>query len=78
MLYNEQLHRCRYRMGGVPRVLRVVRAPRMGDHEMPVKTQWIHPYWIIASGAIGIAVVLWFVVSVVAPIVCFLKPGCAL
>lgn len=45
---------------------------------MPVKTQWIHPYWIIASGAIGIAVVLWFVVSVVAPIVCFLKPGCAL
>jgi hypothetical protein len=41
------------------------------------KTPWIHPYWIIASGAIGIPTV-WFFVFVVAPIICFLKPRCAL
>jgi hypothetical protein len=42
-----------------------------------MKTPWIHPYWIIAAIAIGIPTV-WFFVSVVAPIICFLKPGCAL
>jgi hypothetical protein len=50
----------------------------MGDHEMSVKTPWIPPYWIIASSAIGLAVVVWFVVYVVAPIICFLTPRCAL
>jgi len=75
MLSNEQFHRCRHRLGGVSRVLRVVRAPRMGHNQMK---NWIHPYWVIASGAIGVAVVVWFVVFVVAPIICFLKPGCAL
>lgn len=44
---------------------------------MPVKTPWIHPYWIIAAVVIGIPTV-WFFVSVVTPIICFLKPGCAL
>jgi len=59
MLSNEKFHRCRHRLGGVSRVLRVVRTPRMGDHEMPVKTPWIHPYWIIGAIAIGIPTI-WF------------------
>jgi hypothetical protein len=75
MLSNEQLLRFLHRLRNVRRVLRVVRAPRMGHNQMK---NWIHPYWIIASGAIGLAVVVWFIVFVVAPIVCFLQPGCAL
>lgn len=39
---------------------------------------YIHPYWMIAAGALGLAVIVWFVVMVVAPIICFLMPRCGL
>lgn len=42
-----------------------------------MKTPCIHPYWIIAAITIGIPTI-WFFVSVVAPIICFLTPRCAL